>query len=224
MNSKEITVVTFGDSLTALTPGVRVASEQMQTFLSVRHERGRVFNAGVRGNHTDLALARFERDVLSHDPDLVFIMFGTNDAAIDVSEGKTTPRVPLERYLANLSAMTAALRERNSIPVLMTPLPMTMTGNLRPLYDFPPYSERGFNVLLEEYVGALRELAARQSVGLIDHFTAFTREFPSSAALEAILPDGMHPGQAGHDRIARPMIALLHRQLFNTNKHKQVSS
>src|SRR5688500_7586056 len=66
-------VVCFGDSITrggypdvlAKTLGVEVA------------------NAGVNGNSSAMGLARMENDVLARKPEVVVVMFGTNDTRID---------------------------------------------------------------------------------------------------------------------------------------------
>ena len=39
----------------------------------------KMFNAGSSGNNTRAGLARMDRDVLSHKPHLVTVMFGMND-------------------------------------------------------------------------------------------------------------------------------------------------
>lgn len=49
-------------------------------------------NSGIGGNETDAMLARFQTDVLDHNPDLVSILAGTND---DVGDNT----------IANLKAM-----------------------------------------------------------------------------------------------------------------------
>lgn len=64
-------------------------------------ERGNldILNAGIGGQTTEDARLRFQTDVLDQKPKHLFIMFGTNDAAI-LAEGK--PRVSKARFRENL--------------------------------------------------------------------------------------------------------------------------
>ena len=44
-----------------------------------------MINAGISGHTTVNALARIDRDVISHQPDVVTVMFGLNDVGKNVS-------------------------------------------------------------------------------------------------------------------------------------------
>ena len=77
-------IVLFGASTIAFREKLKVASIQLQEYMDAKSYNVEVINSGVRGNNTNLALARFDKDVLNHDPDMVFIMLGINDAAIDL--------------------------------------------------------------------------------------------------------------------------------------------
>src|SRR5690606_6751766 len=79
-----LTVVAFGDSTTAprdLGGGkaLVVYADLLRERLPAAGQPATVVNAGVGGNSTTDARARFERDVLAHDPDLAIIQFGLND-------------------------------------------------------------------------------------------------------------------------------------------------
>lgn len=63
-----------------------------------------VMNASVNGNTTRIALERMHYDVLSHNPDIVFIQFGMNDCNIWETD-KGCQRVALESYIQNLKEM-----------------------------------------------------------------------------------------------------------------------
>jgi len=79
-----VRVVCFGDSVTgvyyhtgsrrAYTDMLRIALRQAAPQASIE-----MFNAGISGHTTENALARIDRDVISHQPDLVTVMFGLND-------------------------------------------------------------------------------------------------------------------------------------------------
>jgi acyl-CoA thioesterase-1 len=70
-------VVVLGDSITE---GLGVSPEE--NYVSLLREEfqwAKIYNAGVRGDTTEDALARFEEDVLAHDPDVLLILLGGND-------------------------------------------------------------------------------------------------------------------------------------------------
>ena len=59
-----------------------------------------VINAGIGGTTAKQALARLDRDVLSHRPDLVTVCFGLNDVNYPLDEYITSMREILVRSLA----------------------------------------------------------------------------------------------------------------------------
>src|SRR6185503_17521387 len=67
------TVVCLGDSITHA--GYPAELEKMLLV--------RVINAGIPGNTSRQGLARLEKDVLSHKPAAVVVLFGTNDIRKD---------------------------------------------------------------------------------------------------------------------------------------------
>jgi lysophospholipase L1-like esterase len=209
----KLKIVLFGASTIAFRGNLKVASMQLQEHMDAKGLAVEVINSGVRGNNTNLALARFENDVLNHEPNMVFIMLGINDSAIDVKDGKKEPRVSKGKYVENIKVMVDELLKRKIIPVLMTTQPMVMTENLESLYNFPPYSERGFNFMLLEYVQALRNISKEKSVDLIDIFKIFKDKYKTDDELKKVLPDGMHPGEEGQTLIFNAIRELFENKL-----------
>ena len=76
-------IVCFGDSLTEIGYGACYFKELVK--LMPEHE---LINAGVGGNTVINLLRRVEEEVLSHEPDAVFVLVGGNDA-ISYSQPKT---------------------------------------------------------------------------------------------------------------------------------------
>jgi lysophospholipase L1-like esterase len=210
----KIKIVLFGASTIAFRGELKVASMQLQEYMDAKGHDVEVINSGVRGNNTDLALARFEKDVLNHEPYMVFIMLGINDAGIDLKYGKKEPRVGLGKYVENIKVMVDELLKRKIIPVLMTTQPMVMTKNLEPSYNFPPYSEKGFNFMLLEYVQALRDIAKEKAIDLIDVFKIFQDKYKTEDELRKVLPDGMHPCEEGQILIGNAIKELLERKSY----------
>lgn len=69
-----------------------------------------IINAGIGGITAKASVARLERDVLCHRPELVVVCFGLNDVG-----------GPLEEYTASLNAIFQALKEREIPTIFMTP-------------------------------------------------------------------------------------------------------
>jgi len=215
------TIVAFGDSTTAprVVKGkpLTVYADLLGKELPGKGVDATVINAGVGGNTTVRAKARFARDVLARRPDLVIIQFGINDSAVDVwkKPPATRPRVAIDRYTKNLEFFIRALRERNARVILMTPNPLCWTDKLKAMYGKPPYDPSdpdGFNVLLRKYAEALRCVARRQKVPFIDIYAAFKAyEKAKGHSMDELLLDGMHPNEKGHRMIADLLIKQIAR-------------
>ena len=176
-----VTLVAFGDSTTAPRERLEVYSELLEKELKAKTPVARVINAGVRGNNTEDASSRFQKDVLDQKPDLVVIQFGINDSAVDVWKQPPAdkPRVDLKVFRNHLQYFIRTLKTRGGRKVvLMTPNPLRWTARLRELYGKAPYhpeDPEGMNRLLHTYAAAVRELALEESVALVDVDAAFPR-------------------------------------------------
>jgi lysophospholipase L1-like esterase len=202
-------IVSFGDSLTAPREGVVTYSDILAAELPARGVQVEVLNRGIRGNTSEMARERFERDVLAAKPDLAIIELGTNDSAVDVwkTPPATAPRVSLERYRANLEYFIETLRKRGAKVILVAPSRLAWTDKLRAQYGKPPYdpnSPDGFNVTLDRYADAVRDLARLEHLPLVD---------AASIVPVATLPDGMHPNSAGHRALATRLLDVVAREL-----------
>jgi len=205
----EPVVVLFGDSTTAPRAGVLIFAD----LLKERFAKVKFINAGIGSNTTDMARERFQQDVLDKKPDVVTIFFGLNDAAANVWQGVTEPRIPVERYTENLRYFVQTLRGQGATPILLTPNPLAWTDELRNLYGKPPYdttSDAGFNILLDRYVKAARQVAAEENAPLID-VNRMYKDYATGPglSLSVLLLDGMHPNSAAHEKIAEEIAILL---------------
>lgn len=209
------TLVAFGDSTTAPRGNTEVYATLLANELSFEGADVKVINSGIGGNTTSMAKARFEKDVLAHQPDVVIIQFGINDSAVDVwrKPPATAPRVALEGYRKNLREMIHTLKQRGARVILMTPNPISWTDPLRKLYNTAPYvldDPDGMNVNLRHYAEAMRALAKEESAGLIDIYTEFKKaDLESKRKPGWLCSDGMHPDDDGHRLVANLLIQHL---------------
>lgn len=208
----------FGDSTTAPRPGAvqKVYSARVSEALQSIGSSLAVYNAGIGGNTTHDARKRFNRDVLQHQPKVVVMQFGINDAAVDVWKNPpaTQARVPLAEYEENMRAMIAAARQQDARVILMTTNPVRWSGKLKDMYGKPPYlpdEEGGFDApVLAGYNETLRRLARELNVPLVDVRAAY----PAFAAkhqttISGLLLDGLHPNDRGHQLVSELLVPAI---------------
>lgn len=102
------TVVILGDSLAAGV-GASIPDRGFVGVLATRLNMS-IINAGKSGDTTADGLARFETDVLAHDPDIVLIELGGNDHL---------RQVPIDTTFANLEKLITTAEEHGAIVILL---------------------------------------------------------------------------------------------------------
>ena len=197
-------IVTLGDSITrGVRPGV-IAEQTFSALLEAELKKtGReveVINSGVGSERTDGALARLEKDVIAKQPDIVAIMYGTNDSYVD--KGQTEPRMTREVYAANLRQLVDRLIAAKIKPVLMTKPRWGNSAGKNGAGEHP-------NVLLEKYLVACREVAKEKQVPLVDHFSLWTTRNASNFDIGQWTTDQCHLDPAGHKVVAAAILNVL---------------
>ena len=214
-SSQQVHIVTLGDSITK---GARTGVTDKQTFASLievgLRDSGqpvRVTNVGIGGERTDQALKRLGK-VLELRPDVVTIMYGTNDSYVD--KGKTASRISRDQYRDNLVRLVTELLWRGITPVLMTEPRWADDAKPNGVGEHP-------NVRLEKYVEACREVAALWRVPLVDHFAGWSKAKKDGVTLREWTTDGCHPNPAGHIVLARTMLPVLELPLGHSSRIRQ---
>lgn len=174
------TLVCFGDSLTARHEGKD--NPRLTEKLSIQLPTFRVVNAGLSANTTKDALRRIEKDVLTHSPDLVTVLFGSNDAAVH-------KKVALKTYTENIFMITQQIGPEKTI--LITPPPVDEA--------FQPNRK---NSELAKYADAVRRVSEDTGSYMIDFYTDLYTKPNYKELLVGILNDGLHFGEAGYDILA----------------------
>jgi len=203
-SGKGTVIVFFGDSITAqpasdFRDGKGSFVDRFATYLE---EQGRwkvvvtpaatvvpasdgqvvIVKAGVGGNDTRMALARIDRDVLAHRPDLVVVMFGVNDE----NRRGNGNAVPPDEYRKNILAIIEKVRQAGGDVLLMT----TSMKNLR----WSSSTGR-----LGEYAEVLRGIAREVNCCLVDNYRAW--ELIPKTGYNYMVYLGTclnHPGDRGH--------------------------
>ena len=144
-----------------------------------------VIVTAIGGENSESGAERFERDVLSHHPDIITIDYGLNDRGIG-----------LEKAHASWSRMIQAGLTLDAKMLLLTP-----TADMT---QAPTYAgdDKG---LLGEHADQVRRLAADNAIGLADSFEV-CRDYASTGALSDILSWSNHPNRTGHDLVVKELL------------------
>jgi lysophospholipase L1-like esterase len=183
---QSVRIVCFGDSITGVyyhTGGRRAWCDLLGVALNRIYPKARIemINAGISGNNTAAALKRMEVDVLTHNPQLVVVMFCMNDVA------GLTP----EAFRANLAEIVRRSRDRGAEVVLMTP------NSIYPDDPRRPPSR------VVQYVEIVRQVGLELSVPVADCFRAYEeiRDIDRRAWIQ-LMSDTLHPNLRGHKLFA----------------------
>jgi len=180
-------VVCIGNSIVKGFP-----HRQGQSFPSVVRELTgwQVINKGVNGDTTAGVLSRFQVDVLSHHPDRVLILTGTNDFIYKTA----SPTEAME----NISEMVDLALAQKVEPVLLTPLQCEPDQAALQWMAGEPADYREVNRKLSQLSELIRVAASRKGCTLVDlelKYKGFGK-----------YQDGLHPTVEGQAWIAQCII------------------
>ena len=190
-------IVCLGDSITEQggQPGGYV--NLLQQYLTTLYpgQSIQVYNAGISGHKATDMQARFQRDVLSKNPDLVTISVGVNDVWHGFYDnhpaGDGPLGVPLNVYRNKVVQMVEAAKASKAKVVLISPT--LIHENLA----------GPENAKLETYVAEMRAIARETGSGFVDLNAAFKeliRAYQKRAGRTSNLltTDGVHMNAAGN--------------------------
>ncbi len=139
----------------------------------------------IGGENAVQGAARFEKDVLCHQPDLVTVDYGLNDRGLTMEQAEGAWRQMIETALSR------------GIPLIL----------LTPSWDQTWFSRSAEWAALERHAGQIRRLAEEYGVGLADSFAAYEREVAAGTDLLNLLSHWNHPSPRGHALIAAEVTA-----------------
>jgi acyl-CoA thioesterase I len=143
-----------------------------------------VIVTAVGGENAEQGAARFERDVLSHRPDVVTIDYALNDRGIGLDRAKKA-----------WTAMIEKAKQAGVKVILLTP-----TGDLSSKLD-------DLNDPLNQHAEQIRALAAEHHVGLVDSLASFKAYVAGGGKLDDLMSQVNHPNRKGHDRVAELLLS-----------------
>ena len=190
-------IVCIGNSITNGFPFKR-----SQSFPSIIREATgfEVINKGENGETTDQVLARFQHDVLDHNPDLVTILTGTNDFifSLDTVIGA----------FDKIKKMVELVENQGIKVILITPLLTNpemakatwMTGDETDYYQV--------NRQLIELGNLIKDYRIDKEIIVLDLQENY-RVFEEKVGSEKAFHDGLHPTVEGQAFIAARVIMAL---------------
>ena len=212
LNGKKIAFL--GDSITE----GHGTSDVRNTFwnLLARRTGAQCYGYGIGGTRiarqqkpTD---ERWDQDFVSRvdgmipDADIVVVFGGTNDFGHgDAAFGTMNDRTP-DTFCGALHVLYQKLYERYPEAQLVV-----MTPTHRLSEDEGDWNERGIRRVgvLADYVEAIRQAAAYYSIPVLDLWRVSGIQPKIPALQERYMPDGLHPNDAGHARIADKLQGFL---------------
>lgn len=184
-----VTWVFLGDSITQGVTHTHGWRNYVELFAErVRGELGRrsdaVVNSGVSGSTAEDLLGEFHWRAGRFAPDVVFVMFGTNDM-LDGFDG-------VRGFRYRVDQIVQRARDVGATVVLQTPPPVLAEGDRTP-------------ELIAAYSEAVREVAGEVGAVLVDHAAAWA----AAASTDGWLDDSFHPGPRGHHAMVTTLLSGL---------------
>ncbi len=145
-------------------------------------------------------------DEMIPDADIVVAFGGTNDYGHgDAALGTMADRTE-DTFYGSLHLLMRKLIERypEALIVFMTPLHRLGESGR----DYNEFGVRN-TAKLQAYVDAIIEVAAYYGIPVLDLFRVSGIQPEIPAIRERYMPDGLHPSDAGHERIADRLIGFL---------------
>lgn len=170
------------------TPIVKTeAAYPLQTLLALKKIYATaVINSivtAIGGENAVQGEQRFEKDVLSLKPDVVFIDYALNDRWIGLEKARQAWQNMIEK----------ALKQGCKV-VLLTPTPDTTEDILND------------SSKLEQHSNMIAELAKKYNVGLVDSYGAFKSIAKNGEKIDFYMSQNNHPNEAGHQVVVKEIV------------------
>lgn len=200
------TIVCFGDSVTfgsgasgLYARGDKLARSWVNLFrerLNLDYPNARVINSGIGGRTMKGAWADFETEVAVHKPQGVIIAYGIND-------WNGGNQVTIEEYVFYLDRILEQLERLKALPILMRQNILLTDNSNWPLKGtIARVHQVEGKATYEDYLDALREVADRKGLPVIDAYAATAAGVQATGDFAALFADAAHPNDAGMKLIA----------------------
>lgn len=196
-------IVCLGDSITQGGDGPNGYVGLLRKYLSTLYPGTEIINSGISGHKSTDMLARFDRDVLAHKPDLLTISVGVNDVWHGFYENHPLgdgPRgVSLEDYRKNVEEMVTKAKAANIRVVILSTTVIHEDLKNRENAKIAGYNE------------ALRDIAHKNGARFIDFqkpFQALIKTYRQTTGAHdnLLTSDGVHMNPEGNKVMAHTIL------------------
>ena len=201
------TVVSIGDSITdcgrrgaAFPFGTGYVSMLIELTVAGWPDRDiRFINKGIGGNTCADLLARWEDDLIRHQPDWVTVLIGIND--LHKTMRQVEDHSP-EIFRKNYTGIMDALKEKTSAQVVL----------LDPFFVSTDRTGRSYRTtvldMIDDYVAVVDEMAERYGTRRVRLHEVFQRQLRFRDP-DVFCPEPVHPNHTGHMVIAVELLKAL---------------
>lgn len=153
----------------------------------------------IGGENAEQGVKRFEQEVLTHRPDILFIDYALNDRTIG-----------LERAQKAWEEMIREAQKRHIKVILLTPTPDLTEDILNE------------NSLLAQHSRQIRRLAHDYNTGLVDCYASFKEKRKNGEDLKVYMSQYNHPNEKGHRVVAKLILNYFFNEIqWNEYQQKQ---
>lgn len=154
----------------------------------------------IGGENSEQGAKRFRKDVLAHNPDIIFIDYALNDRSIG-----------LEKSSKAWEKMIKEAQKEKIQVILFTPTP-DLTENIS-----------DDEALLEKHSCLIRNLACKYGTGLIDSYARFKELKKNGEDLKVYMSQSNHPNEKGH-HIVTELILEYFFDMSQWNEYRQLQT
>lgn len=142
-----------------------------------------VITTAIGGENSISGAGRFEKEVLNHCPDVLFIDYALNDRGIGIEASEKAWRNMIEKSLSLGIKI-----------ILLTPTPDWSESILSPQAPLAEYSEM------------IRKLATEYKIGLVDSYALFKEKVQKGEELKDYMSQVNHLNEKGHKVVAEAIM------------------
>lgn len=184
-------------------------SEKVKKILGMLYPEApvSVMNFGINGGSATEGVARFKRDVLSCNPDLLVVCFGLNDSNAE-ADGITS-------YQEALRAIFSETKQAGIETIFMTPNMFNTYFNEHLVDEsFQAIAEmfatRQNEGVFDAYMEAAREVCMEQNITICDCYAIWKQMYGCGVDTTALLANGMnHPIRPMHYMFAWELVSTI---------------
>ena len=205
-----ITIVALGDSVTHGSVGAGEIDYETVYWNRLRRKLNEVratipvnvINAGIGGTTAARSVARLEKQVLCHHPDLIIVCFGLNDI-----------NGTLEAYLGALRTIFDRCRESGAEVIFMTPNMLNTRVDERTETRFAAYAVKTAEMQnsgkMDLYMESACALAVEMGIAVCDCYAKW-REMSRTQDITDLLANYInHPTREMHELFAQSLFEMI---------------